>query len=97
MSKFDVQVAANVQVTVRDGSDAITRVTGPGGDEWRSMFYRLHTEQDVLWHWAYNAVANNVQDASRLDGWADLEPGDVTLDLESIQPVVAWPITEASA
>lgn len=35
-------------------------------------------KETVLKHWAFNAVFNNVQDASRLDGWGDLDRGMVT-------------------
>lgn len=72
-----------VSVTVKN-EDAIERVTGPNGDEWRSQFYPLYTRDDVLGHFAYNAVANAVRDAKRLDGWADLADGDVTMRVESV-------------
>lgn len=32
----------------------------------------------VLEHWSHNAIFNRVDDASRLDGWGDLERGIVT-------------------
>jgi hypothetical protein len=38
----------------------------------------VRDKQTVLEHWAYNATVNNVDDASRLDGWGDLERGMVT-------------------
>ena len=61
-----------VVVECDDATDAITRITGPGGDEWRSHLYPLHDTDDVIEHLAYNRVANGVSDARRLDGWADL-------------------------
>ena len=56
------------------------------------LFSRAETEQfqrtlygpevsdrnSVLNHWAYNAIANGVNDACQLDGWADLARGTVT-------------------
>lgn len=38
----------------------------------------VRDKQTVLEHWAYNAALNGVDDASRLDGWGDLERGMVT-------------------
>jgi hypothetical protein len=77
-NQHEVSVMADVKITITV-PDAIERVTGPSGDEWRASFYDLHTEDDVLDHLAYNAVSNGIEDASRLDGWADLERGDVTM------------------
>lgn len=84
--EYEVQFEGYVNVTVAPDTDAITRVTGDGGNEWRSRFYGLLDEGDVLAHWAYNAVANHVTDASRLDGWADLPEGAVTMRVVEIQP-----------
>jgi hypothetical protein len=36
----------------------------------------------VLRHWAFNCIANGVEDVARLDGWADLPPGSVTMQLD---------------
>lgn len=80
--RFDVEANVLVTVEVRN-PDVIERVTGPGGDEWRSRFYRMHTTEDVLQHFAFNAVANGVTDISRLDGWADCDPRDVEIVVES--------------
>ena len=51
-------------------------------DEWRSMFYPIHTEADLAEHLAYNFLFNGAK-LSRLDGFADrdnslasLPPGD---------------------
>lgn len=82
----EVTVTAYVKITVND-PEAVTRVTGDDGDEWRSMFYDLYTEEDVYNHLAYNAVANGIEDASRLDGWADLQRGAVTM---IVTDVTAW-------
>lgn len=77
-------VELDVKVIIND-EEAITRVTGPEGDEWRSRFYDLYTEEDVIEHFAYNAIINNVDRANRLDGWADLADDAVTMfvDLNS--------------
>lgn len=68
----EVEVPTRVAVEIRD-EEALTRVTGLGGDEWRSQFYALRTEQDVFEHFAYNAAKNGVTRANQLDGWTDLD------------------------
>lgn len=49
-------------------------------EEFQNHLYgeAVRDKQTVLQHWAYNAVVNNVGDASRLDGWGDLTKGMVT-------------------
>lgn len=70
-----------VAITVRD-AEAIERVVGAEGDEWRSRFYNLSTRDDVLDHWTYNAIVNGVRDVTRLDGWNDLPAGAVEIHVE---------------
>jgi hypothetical protein len=81
MSRYRVTTSVEIVFDVRN-TDATERVTGPGGDEWRSQFYRLHTLDDVLEHWAYNVICNGVFDISLLEGWADLQDADVGIDIE---------------
>jgi hypothetical protein len=83
--KHDLVVEATVRVTVKD-PDVIERVTGPKGDEWRELLYQLHTEADVLEHFAYNAVANGVGRCNVLDGWADLPDDAATFDVVDFAP-----------
>src|SRR4051812_3202968 len=71
-------VGVCVVIDIHD-REPIERVTGSDGDEWRAVLYDLRTEDDVLDHWAYNAVANGVVDVCELDGWADVPAGTVTL------------------
>lgn len=73
-----------VVIEMEKGTDAITRVTGPGGDEWRAQMYELYTEKDVLAHWTFNAIANGIRDACELDGWADLEAETVVFRMEEV-------------
>lgn len=71
-----------VKVTIQDGCDPFSRVTSPvEGPDFRLTLYDLFTEKDVLDHLVYNCAANGIDDASRLDGWADLEPGQVTMEV----------------
>jgi hypothetical protein len=83
-TSYRIEAEAVVYVDVRD-PDVIERVTGPKGDEWRQQFYPLRTIDDVLHHFAYNAIANGVLDVRRLDGWADVAEDAVTLVLDEIE------------
>lgn len=76
----DVEMAATVHITIND-REPIERVTGRDGDEWREQMYPLHTEDDVLEHWASNAVRNGVVDVCQLDGWADVPAETVTFQV----------------
>jgi hypothetical protein len=79
MREFRTSIGIEVVIRVADGVDPFERVTGPEGDEFRKTLYELRTQEEVLDHWAYNAACNGVTDASELDGWADLEKGQVTM------------------
>lgn len=79
-----VQMTVTVQVTINDDS-VVTRCI-ENEDGWRDTFYRLETEDDVLEHLAYNCINNGVEDVSRLDGWADLEPGAATARIIDVEP-----------
>lgn len=68
---FTIDVGVRVEVDIHD-ADVIERITGSGGDEWRSQFYPLHDAADVMEHIAFNAILNGVTDVSRLEGWGDL-------------------------
>lgn len=82
--RFKVMQEVEVEVIVHD-EDAFERVTGPSGGDFREGLYRLHTEKDVLNHWAYNCVQNGVFDATRLDGWADLPDGAVSMEIVAVE------------
>ena len=81
--RYRVSLEVDVEIEIND-SDAIERVTGPGGDEWRSQLYDLHTAGDVLNHLAYNAVANGQVNAKSLDGWADLPADAVRMEVVEV-------------
>lgn len=83
----ELRVTAVVRIVEHGPSDAISRVTGADGDEWREHMYPdILTEQDVLEHWAQNAVANGFVDVCQLDGWADLEAETVTMHVDRVEP-----------
>lgn len=85
-SNYAVEMAATVHITVKD-RDVIERVTGPGGDDWRSQLYDLRTEQDVLEHLAGNALKNGTERVNRLDGWADLPDDAATMYVGDVEKV----------
>jgi hypothetical protein len=77
-SRREVWIGATVVVEIKD-PDVIERITGPGGDEWRSRFYDLHTEADVIEHLARNCAVNGVDRVRHLEGWADLPDEAATM------------------
>ncbi len=83
--KATVQFRCDVEVIINDPR-VITSVTGPEGDEWRSQFYGLRTERDVIEHLAYNCVANGCTNAKLLDGWADLPADAVSMRIVYTDP-----------
>ena len=81
--RYEVESTVYVSVTVRN-LDVIDRVTGSGGDEWRSQFYDMNSAEEVVEHFAFNAITNGVHDISRLEGWGDCDPADVLIEVEDI-------------
>jgi hypothetical protein len=55
-------------------------------DNWREMFYDIHTPEEIAAHIAYNMVINNLK-LSQLDGWAD-QPN-------SNAKILEWPDLDA--
>lgn len=79
--RIDCSIEARAQVLVyiedRAPEDLFTRAEDVEGFQKHLYGDSVRDKQTVLEHWAYNALVNNVQDASRLDGWGDLERGMV--------------------
>ena len=75
--EFDCDVAVTARIVINENApdDVFSRAMQ---DDFASAYYGYMRKPAVLKHWAYNAVVNGVSDASRLDGWADLERGMVT-------------------
>lgn len=93
MPTFAVHLSVVVEVTVND-DDVITRVLDNHDDQgrpqpigsgngWQDYLYKLGSRDEVLHMLAYNCVANGVNDANRLDGWADLERDVATMRVDS--------------
>lgn len=87
-TEYDVTLILEqrVRVTVAAGSDAITRVTGPDGDDWRAAFYDLYTKSEVLRMLAASALFVGMTDGNQLDGWADLADDEVTMEVTDKEP-----------
>jgi hypothetical protein len=84
-----IPVTMNVYATVVvEDEEPFERVIGPGGDEWRSQFYDLHTEDEVAEHFVFNAVTNGIYDVSGLEGWADIQPGAVRVEIDDSDVMV---------
>lgn len=97
---WHADVDVSVEITVRDASailrcvenhddEGVPQPDERGGTGWRNTYYALRTPVDVMGHLAYNCVANGVKDASRLDGWADLERDAVTMRVADADPHAA--------
>lgn len=58
-----------------------------GQKKWRleGIYPGITTEEGIWDHLAYNALVNNVMDACRLDGWADLERGQLTMYIRDVE------------
>ena len=79
--KFDVEVRATVTIAV--DTDITTEEYGDALNPRRQDgIYNLETPEELLAHLAYNAVANQREDAVGLDGWADLPREAVCMVVE---------------
>lgn len=80
-----VSVYCNAFVQVRD--EKVLEVLASRIDpEFAKNFYDIDSLQKIYEHLAGNAVANGVTDASILEGFADLERGDVTMWVSDVEP-----------
>jgi hypothetical protein len=89
----DVEVVIHIEDRTPD--DLFTRAEAA---EFQAALYgdAVKDKETVLAHWAYNAIFNNVQDASRLDGWGDLERGMVEFRVipGGTQPTTVYDVQE---
>lgn len=77
---FDL--AAEVQfIFDPDAVDPFYWINEDGNKQWRmeGIYSNVRTPEDIWTHLAYNAIFNGVTDAYRLDGWAELNKGDLTM------------------
>lgn len=95
--KFWVTFTGEAEITVRDDR-VILRVTENRDDEdhpqghpnwrrersYRNTLYRISSEEQVLEMLLWNAAANGVREANRLDGWADLDREAAEVHIDSV-------------
>ena len=86
MTEHQIDMVSTVTITAEDTAPAdwITRVT-QADFPYRRLNGGALSVQEGLEHLAYNAVANGVEDAARLDGWGDLDRGVVTLRVHDVE------------
>ena len=84
--EFEIGIEATVRIVVSDTApaDVFTRAEAK---EFQDALYgdSVRDKDTILAHWAYNAVANGVSTASRLEGWADLDRDDVYMIVRSAE------------
>lgn len=82
MSRRKFYVIWQVECEIELDEEIIERVD----DEWRGVFYNLHSAEDVANHIAYNLVFNRVG-FTDLDGWADMKDSTARLVFEDVEDV----------
>jgi hypothetical protein len=88
METHEIACEATVRISASDAAPAdwLTRV-GDADFPYKSLTGQPLTTDEGKAHLAYNALANGVQDASRLDGWADIPRGVVTMDVTDVEAI----------
>jgi hypothetical protein len=78
---------AYVRIDVDDEQAPADLFTRAETAEFQEHLYgdAVRDQQTVLEHWAYNAIANGVQDPARLDGWADMPRGVVSVRVTDVE------------
>jgi Ser-tRNA(Ala) deacylase AlaX len=79
MSKKTFYVRWEVECEIEIDEEVLSRVD----DEWRSVFYSLHTNEDIANHIAYNLFFNQWP-LSHLDGWADMKDNQAKIVFDDV-------------
>lgn len=75
-----------VYITIDETKAPADLFTRAQDEDFKRIYYSdLADEDAVRKHWAHNAIANNIQDVSRLDGWAELPRGVVTMRIADVE------------
>lgn len=85
MSK-EITTESTVQVTISIADTAPPDVLSRMWEDpecYESLYGRM-SEDEVLDHLTFNCISNGVEDAKRLDGWADLETGMLTMKVVEV-------------
>lgn len=69
--RFEVNIECNYGDLDTAIIELEQKVIDAVNDDWRSMFYNLHTPEEIAEHIAYNLIVNKSR-LTQLDGWADL-------------------------
>ncbi len=85
MSEYEVTLMVTVRVKVNDESTVITRATENMEDFHDFFRPPITTANGVVGYLAAAAASLGVWDASRLDGWGDVERGDAVMDVVDTQ------------
>ena len=81
--KYTIHIDCNVVIDVPD-PEYIERWVDEQNDR-----------NSVLDHLAFNAVVNGIEDASRLDGWGDLERDQLTMHVDRWSLDYSEPVEES--
>lgn len=73
-----------VEVEVEIRTDDETLIEEAALFESERNCHSFQSIDDVLDHLVFNCIRNGVTDARRLDGWSDLEPGTLEMEVVSI-------------
>lgn len=78
---LDFDGLATISISKDAPTDVVRRYLN---EEWASAHYSFDGDDGVYEHWVYNAIVNGITDIAELDGWADVPPGTVQIDLSNI-------------
>ena len=84
MKKYLVTMSVDVVVEIDEDTTAVTRATDNVEDFHDFFVPPITDEEGVVKYLASAAVVTGVEDASRLDGWADLEYGQATMRVRDV-------------
>ena len=79
---FEVEVRSTVTVTVDTDARGAAEYGDALNPRRQDGIYNLETAHELIAHLAYNAVANQRDNAKQLDGWADLPENAVQMRAE---------------
>jgi hypothetical protein len=83
----EIEMGATVKIVVNDPEGVIGRYVKGGAEHPYGHPYGLTTETQIYEHLAYNALANGVEHANVLDGWADLADDAATMHVSGVEPL----------
>lgn len=87
--QYQLEATATVTITVNADApdDVFTRMQDP---DLFKLYYGEMSSDQVMIHFADNAVRNGVDDVRYLDGWGDLPFGAVRVDVTHVDVEEHW-------